>query len=322
MADRHAGRTGHAADRGRVLDHRPRRRRPDVAGAVGDHRHQQVGARRCRLAAIVEPIPDDPAAPALAVDRTQLACRPHVRPPHLDDGTGAAAGAAHGQHHLALPRLECLGVAADDQRPRRLRIDQDRPRRHDRAALVAQPDPHPVLPIGNEHAIVVASVPAQHHRRVRVRPPARDQLAHGAVVVVDDRDGDVVVLLQREADRRRVADAVAVGRDELGDADLVDDRRLALQPLRDEEGADGRAHQQREDDASDAEHVRSYGVLSAPMTTTTSGAGAEVASAWASAAKSWSSGRIRDADSFSSLATVRAGAWKPLAYITTVVCCV
>ena len=152
------------------------------------------------------------------------------------------------------------------------RVDVEGARDDHRAAGAAEPELHPVEPVRGAHAGVGAAVPDHPHRRPGPRVDAIGDPPHAIAVAVDDGDGHLPGLLDLEGDPLDVAPAVAVGGEEARDARDLRHRVGALEALGDEERAEGRRHEQREDDTGEPGQRAggpAQGALSLPTTTAT-----------------------------------------------------
>ena len=238
---------------------------PDVARDVAHGDGDEVGARR-RLGAVV----GEPAVPrrgrraGRGGEARDHARRAAVRAQHPQERRPAARRFADGDADRRpgrgpddplLPGPPASPSRRLDARARRRRVEPDVAREGERAALAAEADPDVVDAVGRARARVVAAVPAQPQRDARAAGPAPTTSRRtGVAPVVHDRHRDVVALLDAHAHRAGVAPAVAVRREVLDDVVQPDHGRRALEPLRDEEGREGRAHQQHEDGAGDDGH--------------------------------------------------------------------
>ena len=141
------------------------------------------------------------------------------------------------------------------------RVDHERAGDRDGAAGAPGADLHAVEAVGSARAGVGPAVPHHGHVALRARVDAGGQAADALAVAVDDRDRHLVGLLDLEADPVDVAAPVAVGREEALELGVLSDGVGALEALGDEEGAERRRDQQREDDAGERAHL---GLLRGP----------------------------------------------------------
>ena len=166
-------------------------------------------------------------------------------------GARAAADAAGADLERARHRAGDRRRDGQHDRSWRGRVDVEGARDDHRAAGAAEPELHPVEPVRGAHAGVGAAVPDHPHRRPGPRVDAIGDPPHAIAVAVDDGDGHLPGLLDLEGDPLDVAPAVAVGGEEARDARDLRHRVGALEALGDEERAEGRRHEQREDDTGE-----------------------------------------------------------------------
>src|SRR5439155_5778393 len=161
-----------------------------------------------------------------------------------DDLDLHAAVAVVGQ---VLRDLAAVGADRDDDRPRRGVVDRDRARQEHGAPLAAQRDAHLVGPVGDDLALVVAPVPDEASDALTGGEVAvLDERADQRAALVDDVDRHVIGLLEPEGHRRAVLAPVPVGAEDRDAPEHLDDRRLVLEPLGEEERAEGGRDQRAE----------------------------------------------------------------------------
>ena len=195
------------------------------------------------------PVPDD---------RLLRAWKPRQRAPLPVDEEHAAAVLAQpvADRELVAPPV---AVGRDDAGAhrhvldhRRRHVDPDRVRQRDRLVLAAHVDPRPVVALRQDSAGVVAAVPADHDRPLRIALPPLDR-PHD-LAAVDDRDVEPVGLAQLEGDPRRLLRAIADGREHGLHARAEDRALLQLQSLGERErrggGREQGDHQHRRGDTS------------------------------------------------------------------------
>ena len=146
------------------------------------------------------------------------------------------------------------GVDRQHDRGRGRGVDDERARDRHGAAGAPEAELHAVEPVGGARAGVGLAVPDHGHGVVGAGVEVRGEAAHPIAVAVDDRGRQLVGLLDLEGDPRDVAAAVTVGREEALDLRVLRHRLRALEALGDEEGAERRRHEQREDDPSELAH--------------------------------------------------------------------
>ena len=225
----------------------------DVAGAVAhrddDHVRAGRGGRAVDLA-----VPDPAAAARAALEARDLARRVDVRAQHAEARRPAAADAAGADLEAAGRRARDRRLDRQHDRRRGRRVDVERARHDDRPARAAQAELHAVEPVGGLRALVGLAVPDHGHRPRGGGVEAVREAADAPAVAVEDRDRQLVGLLDRERDPGDVAAAVAVGREVAPDLRDLRDGLRALEPLGDEERSERRRHEQREDDAGELAH--------------------------------------------------------------------
>ena len=246
------GQLGPVARRGQAAAGQ-RRREAAVARLVAGLDRDQVGPRRDRPPAAREPVP----VPDLGPVRQRVVLEHEPRGPgprleHADDGLAPRRLEVH-VGGAAVGRWQQFGAErvarADrrDERARRRRVEAHRGRGHDAAPLVLQGDAVAVAPVGRARAVVGPPVPLQAHELARRHATAAHELAHLVAAAVEDRDAHVVCLLDLERHAGDVVAPVAVGREVGEHGEPREHGRGVLEPLRDEEGAEGGEHEDGED---------------------------------------------------------------------------
>ena len=212
-------------------------RRPLVGGVVDRSEEQVIDPRPGRHAVAPPPLQ------RVAVERFHLH---DLSPVGVEDGARRLAGP---EEHLqvVVPRV-AVGrhdreVAPRQRDRRRLRVDQDPVRQHDRAVLAGEVHARLVDAVGNRRPVVVPAVPCEP-LRAGADVARADQGSDDAPPRVDDRQRQAVGAPQPEPDRRTPS---GPGRDDLAHLRPPDRAADELQALRDRECRGGPA-EQRDDE--------------------------------------------------------------------------
>ena len=253
-----AGRAG----RGAGIERHARGVGADVAGAVAHPHLDDVDAGRHRLPSR-HPVPEPPLEAGLAAAPGHELRLRRVGADHAEARAGAGRDAGHEDPHLGRLRPDHLARPdAHHARGGRRRVERDQPRIDDRAALLEQGPADPVDAVGRDRAVVRAAVPGDADRARGADRPLREQPPDRCAGLVDQVGGQHVGLAHAQLQLGAVTAAVAVGREPALALQLHDGRR-ALEPLGDEEGAEGRRHEGEEDDAGECGHERPVGAAGA-----------------------------------------------------------
>ena len=219
-----------------------------VAGRIEGQQLDRVDARPNGSSTHL-PVPDD---------RLLRAWKPRQRAPLAVDEEHAAAVLAQPVADGQLVRAP-VPVGRDDAglhrhvlEHGRRHVDPDRVRQRDRLVLATDVDARPVLALRQDAARVVAAVPADHDRPLRIALPPLDR-PHD-LAAVDDCDVELVGVAELERDPRLVLGALADGREDRLHPRPEDRALLQLQSLGERErrsgGREQGDHQHRRGDTS------------------------------------------------------------------------